>query len=538
MSGDPSTAPRPWLLAVAGIYVLLIAARLLGPSDIYDNAQPRTIAYTVDVAVNDEWLMQHDARGLLTTKPPLYQWLAGLGVKATGLTTEFMFKLPSLVAFLACGLLIWDMARRLVEPRAALIAPVAWAANYHVFKLMYTARPDMLMTAFITLALWSLLRQRERAGRDSVGLIFLFWLAVAGAALAKGPAALLPVGFGIILVTVDRGWKRCRIGWQLLGLACALSIFGVWLALALATYPQWLETINAEVVDRVTGHGDGANRNTPLGAMPLYFLTRFFPWSILCVVAALTWKRLGSRAATWTLWWIALVLIVFMIPRGKRSDYILPAYAGASVLVAVLLSRAALWRGPMGQWVAILLGALGVGGIVVFIGAWLAPRPEPIEGIVDVGRAVILIGGFVALAGGAASLALHHVEQVRGKMIAGAYVIVGALAIYQSAYSRAAESRSGDHIHAVTQTIRALSDGESLDVSFYEVHRTTIPALLGVNRPVNDAELDRAERGGLLVIPEREWQQHSQRFPDARIVADTPLLRETESPVLVVRTAP
>ena len=81
----PGNNPRDFATLVV-LIVLLLAVRMLAPSDVYDNAQPGPMAHTIDVAVNGQWLMQREPSGELATKPPMYPWLAAMGVIATGLT--------------------------------------------------------------------------------------------------------------------------------------------------------------------------------------------------------------------------------------------------------------------------------------------------------------------------------------------------------------------------------------------------------------------------------------------------------------------
>ena len=71
---------RSWerVFAVCSIAALIcvLTARVLGPSDLWDQRQPRTVAYTTDIVINGHWLLPVAGGVEPATKPPLYNWLA------------------------------------------------------------------------------------------------------------------------------------------------------------------------------------------------------------------------------------------------------------------------------------------------------------------------------------------------------------------------------------------------------------------------------------------------------------------------------
>ena len=57
-----SLSPSRWFnttLVVCTIVAImwLLAARILGPSDAWDQTQPRTMAYTTDIIANGRWIL-------------------------------------------------------------------------------------------------------------------------------------------------------------------------------------------------------------------------------------------------------------------------------------------------------------------------------------------------------------------------------------------------------------------------------------------------------------------------------------------------
>jgi 4-amino-4-deoxy-L-arabinose transferase-like glycosyltransferase len=93
-----STGILTAILAILSFLVL----RLTGPGDLWDQTQPRTIAYTVDMVSRggEAWILARDSDGVPATKPPLFNWLATPGAWAFGTHLDWVHKLPSLAALL------------------------------------------------------------------------------------------------------------------------------------------------------------------------------------------------------------------------------------------------------------------------------------------------------------------------------------------------------------------------------------------------------------------------------------------------------
>src|SRR5688572_23431086 len=87
-------AALPWLSLLALAWALF--ARLSGPSDIWNQTQPRTMSYTTDMLITggDHWLLPADSSGLRATKPPMYNWLAAPMVALLGFPSEPAHKFP------------------------------------------------------------------------------------------------------------------------------------------------------------------------------------------------------------------------------------------------------------------------------------------------------------------------------------------------------------------------------------------------------------------------------------------------------------
>jgi len=381
----------------------VVVSRVAGPSDIDDKDQPKTIAYTVDMVVHGRWFLPRRPQGEKATKPPLYNWLDAPLVMATGRYDEWVFKLPSLVAGLATlAMTVW-MTRRMVsgferfeggtisnmgvneqiggglevfgrrlegiEPmEVGLLAGVLWLASPLVFRQVYLARPDGLLIAFLTGAWIAGTVALEDTARPRWRWSLVFWICVGGAALTKGPPALVPLLYVILAAKLIHGrfGVVLRLGWWW-GLGLALGLFGSWLLPAYLLDRRHVVDVlmGRELLARVSG-AEHADASWAPWRSVFYLVTRFLPWSVFAIVL-----MVRVRVREWfsnplgpAFLWVLLVTGVFACAVGVIARYLAPAFVAMEGLAAVsLLLAVRLWR-----WRAAGVAACGyvvIVGIVV-----------------------------------------------------------------------------------------------------------------------------------------------------------------------------
>ena len=359
-------------LALLAVIALVLGTRLLGPHDLYEKDQPKTMAYTADIVRNGRYALPRDVIYQPATKPPLYNWIDAVAVKLTGLWSEPILKLPSLLGALATGAIVFAMSKPLggLSDQTTLetardnstfypivtgcLAATIWftfgsdVRHGSVIRLAYLARPDMLQCAFLTGA-WACatIAVLRPTVRDALAPAIGFWLCITAAALTKGPAAAMPLVFAIafaLLTPNDRGrWRNLLKLWPAVGLPILIFGGGGWLFFAYRQDPQHVKSVifGAEIAGRIIDKSpEGFDK--PIWYSAMWFVTKTLPWggiAVLCLLA--TWIIPSLRRRLLPIWlYLIVVLLCLSLPKGKRMDYLLPAYAPAASLIAIVAAAA------------------------------------------------------------------------------------------------------------------------------------------------------------------------------------------------------
>jgi 4-amino-4-deoxy-L-arabinose transferase-like glycosyltransferase len=333
-----------WGAILVSSALMVVVARVTGPGDLYEKDQPKTLAYTMDMVRNGRWALPRDVLGQPATKPPMYNWLSAIVVHGLGVYDEWALKWPSLLATAGVAGLCAVMVIALLKSdatgaagygaAAGWLAAAIWVLNGPVLRLMYLARPDMLQALFLTAA-WMLGTAALRGANWPAAAGF--WICVAGAALTKGPAcilALLYVALGAKLL--EGKWSaihRLRWGW---GLPLTVLCVAAWLGCA---YRQDRDHVLHVMLGREMLHraleGSPEGISHPFWMIPMWFGSKFLPWSIVVVWAGIrAWPRWFAHRMGPAFLWLGVLIVGFSLSAGKRIDYLLPAYAPGAVLSA------------------------------------------------------------------------------------------------------------------------------------------------------------------------------------------------------------
>jgi 4-amino-4-deoxy-L-arabinose transferase-like glycosyltransferase len=361
-----------WLFGLA----LLVIGAGLGLRDPWPADEPRFALVARQMVESGQWLFPMRGDELYPDKPPLFMWMQAATYLVVG-HWRLAFLLPSLLCALGTLWLVQDLGRRLWNRRVGL-----YAAYAVLFALQFTlqakrAQIDPAITFLVTLSLYGLLRHLLR-GPDWP-MFLLGFLAAGLGVITKG------VGVIALLVFLPAGYARARrwrgvgavgTGAALLGLGVFLAAIAAWLVPMLlvvsASDDPALRAYADNILLRQTAqrYGNSWHHHQP----PWYFVevivTMWLP-AALALPWALPawWRRLrrGDARHLLLLGTLAMILLFFSIPSGKRDVYILPALPLFCLALAPLLPG--ILKRPGARWAllgfVLLLATLGVVG-----GAW------------------------------------------------------------------------------------------------------------------------------------------------------------------------
>lgn len=377
---------EPRFLAVCMLVLLVslaVAMRVTAPSAIHIKDQGKTTGYSVDILENGHYLLPADTGGFPATKPPLFNYFSVPFLKAFGYR-EWVFMLPSFMAFLATLWLLYGIARHTFEalpdrPSVAGVTARQWAVILTVafyalsgmtLRLAYTARPDMLLVFNMTLA-WYAATRALYAERPSGGWwAFLFWTAVGLSALTKGPSALLPLAYGFLAPAFLLGdYRRVNKLRPWVGLPAVALISLAWPAAVFVLNPDHFVTILLK--KELGGQLGPAWYSGILSSykVPFILVTRFLPWSLLLFVTVVRfdWRRWRSHPLAPAILYTAIMMAAFAFLDSRRPD----RFACFHPPVAIICAWTAVygmrtWKVLKASLVALPLVTLATGGYFHF----------------------------------------------------------------------------------------------------------------------------------------------------------------------------
>lgn len=344
----PSFMPQRtgWYVA---LLALVLAFGFLGSRGIWDPDEGRYTNVAMNMLASGDWLtpMRNHETGHWT-KPPLTYWAIASSVGALG-ATPWAARLPVALSYLACVLLAWLIARRLVPGREAEAA-IVYATMGFTALASNLLTTDYLLAATETAAVWAFVEVRFGKPERPLRWVVLMWFFFGLAFLTKGPPALLPL---LALLVFDRlvPGQAVRL-FRLPALAVFAAVALPWYAAVALRNPGLLEYLLAhEVVNRVAT--DRFDRNGEwYGWLYVYapvLLLGTLPWTRALFGAV---RAGGARIPIWfrdrdartrdsgwllLLVWIVLPLLVFCIARSRMPLYLLPLFVPLALLVAMQL---------------------------------------------------------------------------------------------------------------------------------------------------------------------------------------------------------
>ncbi len=281
-------------------------------------------------------------------KPVGIYWLQVAAVEAgedVGIsharTTIWLYRLPSLLGAIGAVLLTYWTALVFVARRTALLSALMMASSILLGVEARLAKTDAMLLLVTVAAMGALARvylvKRRVPGAD-VGwmLPFIFWTALAGSVLLKGPVTIMIAGLTVLtLVICDRSGRWLPALRPVSGIVWLLLLVLPWFAAIAAKSGTTFfahsvgEDMLAKIVSAREGHG------APPGYYLVLFFVTFWPASVLSGLAVpRVWAARREPGAQFLLAWLVPTWLVLEAVITKLPHYVLPLYPAVAILIA------------------------------------------------------------------------------------------------------------------------------------------------------------------------------------------------------------
>ncbi len=288
----------------------------------------------------------------------------------------WLYRLPSLAGAIGAVLLTYWTALAFVTRRGAIFAALIICSSVLLGVEARLAKTDAMLLLTVVAAMGALARvylswQRgEDPEHPPWSWPAIFWTALAGGILLKGPLILMFASLTIItLAILDRGaaWLwRLRPVW---GLTWMLVLVLPWF---IAIFLRAGDTFFADSIggDMLSKLAAQESHGAPPGVYLLLFWVTFWPGAPLAGLAApAVWRARREPGAQYLLAWLVPSWILFELVLTKLPHYVLPLYPAIAILTAGALERRVLSQSWLMRGAAWWFAIPAVTSIIAVIGA-------------------------------------------------------------------------------------------------------------------------------------------------------------------------
>ena len=320
------------LIAAAAVLATSIFLLGIGRTDLWPPDETRVAEISREMLDGGPWLLPHLNGQPFIEEPPLFYWLQAATFHSSGSASSEAARLPAATAA-ALGVLVTAVLALLLHGSGG-IAALVLATTPEYWWMARSGTPDTAATAATALALT---------------LFFVAWktgrlVALAGAVGAAGVAFWLKslLGPGLAVVTLLVFLALAGTG-RLRGRQLGIAAVGLGVVLA-----SWIVALSrtqggdALSFFLVTNHLGRVVGYPEVGHLrpALYYAYNLaldlLPWSIALPAALVAaWRRRRDSDRLFPLLWAVCMTVVLSLSATKRAHYLLPAYPGFAVLIAL-----------------------------------------------------------------------------------------------------------------------------------------------------------------------------------------------------------
>ncbi len=353
--------PLPWILLCVLCY-----SYNLGTVPPYHSDESYYIESVKTMVQTGDYLTPYYHENKRFAKPILIYWLMAIPYKLFGINTTSARSVSVFLGLAHLGL-IYLLAKRLFDSRAALICLWILPGTYMHFQISRWATTDMALSFFILLALYCFVRFYQNPAKAPYSL-YGFYVAMGLGFLIKGPPALLIPVITITGFYWESGQlvKFKEMKWGIGCLILALISLPWFIAMVVLHGDEFTNhLLGAEVRDRIAN--DAKFSLYYFGVIIRYYL----PWSLfflsaLVLFLGITWNESVENSKTDSKWkrlwknikykisqlrqaanhsllfcliWLLGTLILFTLLRIEHSRYMLPSSSAIVLILGYFFSN-------------------------------------------------------------------------------------------------------------------------------------------------------------------------------------------------------
>ncbi len=310
----------------------------LGRQAITDSDEAFYAEASREMVETGDWLTPHFNYTDRWQKPVLYYWLTSATYLVTG-PTESAARFWSALSGVGLVLLAWYATRRMTgDEDTGWLAGAITATSYGYFAMARLGLPDLPLTFFISLGIWSALEGRWVLAGTAAGLGFLM----------KGPVALVIPGLVLLPIWWREGTLRAlRVrDLAMAALVCVAIAMPWYAAMTLEHGTAYLSSFFlGDNLERFAT--DRFNDPRPFWFYLPVVIGGMMPWAVYPLALAVRpvrdvlARRIRFTADEWRLLiWAGAPLLFYTLSIGKQPRYILPVLPPMAMLLARAMQTA------------------------------------------------------------------------------------------------------------------------------------------------------------------------------------------------------
>ncbi len=313
-------------------------------------------------------------------KPPLFIWMQVLSMKVFGVN-EFAARFPDAICGVFSLLLLFEIGRKLRNPKFGLIWALAFGASVLPFLYFKSGIIDPWFNLFIFSSLYFAFLhffQNETGHKNRVNLMLsagLLGLAV----LTKGPVAILLFGLTFLIFLISEQKLKLIKGIDLLIFTAILILTGGAYHLYQIFSGNWKLVYDFFVYQVRLMNTEDAGHGGSIFYHPIVLFVGVFPTSILALWAFFKKSTDNNDYRKLMIILFLVVLIIFSLVQTKIVHYSSLCYFPLSYLAALVVYKISTGEQKLSRLSKTLLAGIGLifataPGAIQYIATGVSPE--------------------------------------------------------------------------------------------------------------------------------------------------------------------